>query len=154
MLLKGIAPISSTIFYRRSAIENVGWNVDSRLEDYEMYLRLMNLGEFAFDPQVLSAWRDHGYNTSNNRLMMLQEVLGAQDRNITGFGIDRADLDQVQTATKFMYARDLLQHGDKMDAVRLAKANWRGAKSTFEIFTFFLRLLLPMSVVSLKRRMK
>lgn len=154
MLLKGIAPISSTIFYRRSAIEKVGWNIDSRLEDYEMYLRLMNLGDFAFDPQVLSAWRDHGYNTSKNRLMMLDEVIGAQDRNITSFGINRFDLDRVQTATRFMYARDLLQHGDKLGAARLAKANWRGARSPVELMTFLIRMLVPMSIINLKRRMK
>jgi hypothetical protein len=86
--------------------------------------------------------------------MMLQEVLGAQDRNITRFGVDRAKLDQVQTEIKFMYARDLLQHGDKMDSARLAKANWRGSKSTFGLLAFVVRLLVPMSIINLKRRMK
>ncbi len=154
MLLKGIAPISSTIFYRRSAIENVGWNVDSRLEDYEMYLRLMNLGEFAFDPQELSAWRDHGYNTSKNRLMMLDEVIGAQDRNMEGFGLDRSELDKVQTATRFMYARDLLQHGDKTASLRLAKENWRGATSKIELLKYVMRQFVPMSVIRSWRRLK
>ncbi len=154
MLLKGIAPISSTIFYRRSAIENVGWNVDSRLEDYEMYLRLMNLGEFAFDKQILSAWRDHGYNTSKNRLMMLDEVIGAQDRNIEGFGIGREDLDKVQTGTRFMYARDLLQHGDKLVSLRLARENWRGATSPIELFKYYIRQLVPMGVIRLWRGLK
>ncbi len=154
MLMKGIAPISSTIFYRRSAIENVRWNVDSQLEDYEMYLRLMNLGDFAFDPQVLSAWRDHGYNTSKNRLMMLNEVIGAQDRNIAGFGIDRKTLDKVQTGTRFMYARDLLQHGAKLASLRLAKGNWRGTTSKSELFKYCIRQLVPMSVIRLWRRLK
>ena len=154
MLLRGNAPISSTIVYRRSAIENVRWNVNSRLEDYEFYIQLMNLGDFAFDPQVLSAWRDHGYNTSKNKLMMLKEVIAAQDRNMAEFGVDRPTLDEVQTKTRFMFARDLLQHGNKIDAARLAKANWRGAKSTAELITFFVRMLFPMSLVRLRRRMK
>lgn len=154
MLKKGHAPISSTVFYRRSAIESVGWNIDSRLEDYEMYLRLMNLGDFAFDPQILSAWRDHGYNTSKDQLMMLNEVIGAQDRNIAEFGVDRAELEDIQTVTKFMYARDLLQHGEKIEAIKLAKDNWRGARSNRELLAFFTRLWLPMSIVNLIRRIK
>ncbi len=154
MLLAGIAPISSTVFYRRAAIENVGWNEDSRLEDYEMYLRLMNLGDFAFDPQILSAWRDHGYNTSKNRVMMLTEVLQAQEGYMTELGIDHDELAQIHTKTKFSYARDLLQHGDKIEAMRLAKTSWRGAKSTVQLLKFVLRMAVPMGVVNLRRRMK
>jgi len=151
MLLDGIAPVSSTVFYRRSALEIARWNENSRLEDYEMYLSMMTLGHFAFDPQVLSAWRHHGYNTSGDRRLMLTEVVEAQHRNFDILGIDRDELADIQTRTKFRYARDHLQHGNKLDALRLAGESWRGAASNFELAKFFVRMFVPMSIVNLKR---
>ena len=151
MLLKGHAPISSTIFYRRAALENVRWNEASRLEDYEMYLKLMNLGDFAFDPQVLSVWRHHSYNTSKNIGLMMNEVIEAQNRNFEDLKIDKADLEKIQTSTRFRYAREFLQSGDKRQAFEIAKENWRGAASGAELAKFALRLCVPMSVVNLRR---
>ncbi len=154
MLLKGIAPVSSTIFYRRAALENVGWNENSRLEDYEMYLKLAALGDFAFDAQVLSVWRHHGYNTSKDLLLMLREVLEAQRRNFKLLGINEAELNAAQTAVKFYYAKDLLQHGNKKQAWNLARENWRGANSSLELAKFLLRMSVPMAVVEAKRQLK
>lgn len=154
MLLRGVAPVSSTIFYRRAAIERVGWNEDARLEDYEMYLRLMNMGEFAFDPRLLSAWRHHGYNTSGDHVLMLDEVLAAQERNFDLLGVTRRELDEIQTRTKFRYARIQLQHGDKRSALRLAGESWRGAESGLQLGKFAARMLVPMPVVELRRNLK
>lgn len=154
MLLSGIAPISSTIFYRRSALEKVSWNENSRLEDYEMYLKLMNLGDFAFDAQVLSVWRQHGYNTSKNLGLMMDEVIEAQNRNIKDLGISKAELKEIQTKTKFRYARDFLQHGDKSKAFQLAKNNWRGANSNAELVKFALRMFVPMRLINFRRNLR
>ena len=151
MLLQGLAPISSTVFYRRAALEKVRWNEQARLEDYEMYLKLAPLGDFAFDPQILSAWREHGYNTSQDRLLMLREVIAAQDRNRDALGVSPAELERAQLKTKFVYARFLLQHGDKRGAVELAREAWRGARSNAELAKFFVRLFVPMFVVDAKR---
>lgn len=152
MLLNGIAPVSSTVFYRRSALEIVSWNEDSRLEDYEMYLKLMNLGHFAFDPQVLSAWRHHGYNTSGDKMLMLREVIAAQHRNFDILGVGLDELEKIQTRTKFQYAREQLQYGNKRKALRLAGESWRGSKSNLELTKFLVRMFVPMSVVNLRRR--
>jgi alpha-1,3-rhamnosyltransferase len=154
MLLKGHAPISSTIFYRRAALENVRWNEASRLEDYEMYLKLMNLGDFAFDPQVLSVWRHHSYNTSGNLQMMMNEVVDAQIRNFDDLGIDRQELEKIQRNTRFRYAREFLQSGDKRQALNVALENWRGASSKAELAKFALRMFVPMSVVNWRRRQR
>lgn len=148
MLLRGVAPISSTIFYRRESLSEVSWNENSRLEDYEMYLRLMKRGEFAFDPQVLSVWRHHSYNTSKNLGLMMDEVIAAQNRNFDSLGIDRDSLSRIQTETKFRYARDFLQHGDKKKALELARRNWRGATSKTELAVFATRMLVPMFLVN------
>jgi len=154
MLLKGVAPISSTVFYRRSVIQRIGWNEDARLEDYEMYLKLMNLGDFAFDPRILSAWRYHSYNTSGDRLLMLGELLAAQERSFSALGVDRTELEAIQTRTKFRYARIELQHGNKRSALRLASECWRGAESPLQLGTFAARMLVPMPVVKLRRHFK
>lgn len=154
MLLKGIAPISSTVMYRRSSLENVRWNEQSRLEDFEMYLNLMNRGEFAFDPQVLSAWRRHDHNTSRNTLMMMAEVISAQTRNIGKLEISESELAERQLQIKFRYAREFLQFGNKREAIGLAKQSWRGRGSSWELVKFAVRLCIPMSVVRMHRRMQ
>ena len=151
MLLNGIAPVSSTVMYRSSALENVTWNEASRLEDYEMYLNLMRQGEFAFDPQVLSAWRHHGYNTSGDKMLMLKEVIEAQNRHFPKFGVSEEDLAGRQVELKFHYARDFLRLGDKRTAWDLGIANRKGA-SPVEFIKFVLRMGIPMPVVELKRR--
>ena len=152
MLVRGIVPVSSTVFYRSRFLKEVRWNEQSRLEDYEMYLKLAALGDFAFDEQVLSTWRHHGYNTSKNLPLMLEEVLAAQERNFDLLQINERDLAAIQTQTKFRFARDLLQHGEKQAAWRLGKESWRGANSTFELAKFLVRMSVPMSVVEIKRR--
>lgn len=154
MLLKGIAPISSTVVYRRSVIERIGWNEYARLEDYEMYLKLMSLGEFAFDPQLLSAWRHHSYNTSGDHSLMLDELLAAQERNFSNLGVDRSELNAIQMRTRFRYARIELQHGNKRAALRLGSQNWRGAESPLQLGKFAARMLVPMPVVELRRHFK
>lgn len=152
MLLRGVAPISSSVFYRRSALERVRWNEDARLEDYEMYLKLMNLGEFAFQADRLSAWRHHDRNTSGDRMLMLNELIAAQDRNLPTLGLSRENLNEVQAATRFLYARVELQHGNKRAAMDLAKNNWRGAESAYQLLKFCLRFLVPTGLVNLVRK--
>lgn len=154
MLLRGQAPISSTVFYRRAVLERVSWNEDSRLEDYEMYLRLMNEGEFAFDPQVLSVWRHHSYNTSKNIGLMMDEVIEAQNRNFENLGVGAAELEKIQVGARFRYAREFLQCGDKRRAWETAKESWRGASSGAELAKFAVRMLVPMNIVNLRRKLK
>lgn len=151
MLLQGIAPVSSTVVYRRSAVEGLMWNESARLEDYEMYLKLMMRGEFAFDPAVLSVWRHHRYNTSGDRLLMLREVLAAQQRNREAIGLSDNEFVRLAERVKFKYARMELQYGQKLSALRLAKESWRGAESAFQLLRFGLRLFVPMAAVNLWR---
>ena len=154
MLLQGLAPISSTVFYRSEILGKTRWNEDARLEDYEMYLKLAALGEFAFDRKVLSAWRQHDYNTSRDMRLMLDEVVAAQKRNFAPLGMSEAQLSDAQTKTKFVYAKVLLQNGEKKAALRLARESWRGAKSKAEVAKFLIRLGVPMFVIETKRKFK
>ncbi|HEX8639217.1 MAG TPA: glycosyltransferase family 2 protein [Pyrinomonadaceae bacterium] len=152
MLRLGIAPISSTVFYRRRALEKYEWNENSRLEDYEFYIKLCDEGEFAFDRRVLSVWRHHGYNVSGDMNLMLAEVLAAQKRNPEKLALDETNFDDVQRKVRFRYAGDFLQKGYKKNALKLAAKNWRGAASKTQILKFSARMLVPMSVVNLRRK--
>lgn len=152
MLRLGIAPISSTVFYRRSRLENHRWNENSRLEDYEFYVNLCTEGEFVFDRQVLSVWRHHGSNVSGDLHLMLAEVLAAQERHPQKLRLDETNFEEIQRQVRFRFAGDFLHKGHKKDALRLAAKNWRGAASKRQILEFSARMLVPMSVINLRRK--
>lgn len=154
MLLNGVSPVSSTVFYRRSVLEKVGWNENSRLEDYEMYVRLASVGDFAFDPQVLSVWRHHSYNTSKDLLLMHNEVIAAQNRNIEFLGVSREELEKFQARIKFRNTKVFLQNGDKRAAILLGKESWRSASSAREVGKSLLQLLLPKSFLEAYQQRK
>ena len=154
MLLNGVSPVSSTVFYRRAVLERVPWNENSRLEDYEMYVRLASLGDFAFDPQALSVWRHHSYNTSKDLLLMHKEVIQAQNRNIEFLGVSREELEKFQSRIKFRNTKVFLQNGDKREALLLGKESWRNASSAKEVGKSLLQLLLPKSFLQSYQKRK
>lgn len=146
MLLRGFAPVSSTVFYRRALIADLRWNEDSRLEDYEFYLKCAPRGEFAFDKEIQAAWRQHGWNTSADTPLMMTEVVAAQNRNRDLLGIDNVELNRFQREIKFNYAEILARRGWKKEALRLTVENWRGARSPQALLKMFARLLVPRNV--------
>lgn len=150
MLLQTTGPMSPTVLYRRSALAQERWNEASKLEDYDLYLRLSAAGEFAFDPQVLSAWRRHGGNVSWDQTLMLEEQLQAQREAALRFGFTAEQIEQLQRATRFSRAEDFLRIGQKSQALSLLTHNWRGAKSAGATARILLRLLLPNTI--LRRR--
>ena len=79
---------------------NISWNENSRLEDYEFYIKLSDEGEFAFDPQVLSVWRHHGWNVSGDMNLMLAEVLAAQNRNPEKLDLNESNINGVSAKSK------------------------------------------------------
>jgi hypothetical protein len=85
---------------------------------------------------------------------MLNEVIDAQKRNFEVLNVSAAELEKIQTKTKFLYARYLLQHGEKQGAIRLARESWRGANSNAELVKFCGRLFIPMFVVDARRKLK
>ena len=151
MLLETLAPLSPTVVYRRDALRGHAWNEAARLEDYELYLRLSAEGEFAFDPRVLSAWREHDYNTSRNLALMLREKLAAQERVAAALGLGAAELAEFQTLARFRSAQEFMRRGEKLEALKLASGNWRGARTSGEAFKFVAGLLLPHRLLSWRR---
>jgi alpha-1,3-rhamnosyltransferase len=152
LLFRGITPISSTIVYRRSALEKRSWNQDAKLEDYELYLLLAHDGEFAFDPQVLATWRHHAYNTSRDVVWLLQECMEAQERVVGQLGLGRDQLKLMQRGTRFHYIEDFVRKGYRAKALKLFLLNLRGAASLRKFARTALRLIVPGPVLHLRRR--
>jgi alpha-1,3-rhamnosyltransferase len=144
MLLETLAPLSPTVVYRRDALQpSQPWNEEAGLEDYELYLRLSAAGEFAFDPRTLSAWREHSYNTSRNLELMLAEKLAAQRRAAVALRLSATELAEFQTLARFRSAQEFMRRGEKLKALRLASANWRGAQTRGEAFKLLAGLVVP-----------
>jgi alpha-1,3-rhamnosyltransferase len=153
MLLQTTAPMSPTVLYKRKSLERHGWNESDRLEDYELYLKLSLDGEFAFDPQMLSAWRVHKTNTSWDQEMMLDEHLNALRRVAPELGIGDRQLETLTKEINFNRVEDFLRLGDKKKATQLALRNLQGV-SLARLIRVLGRLALPYSAVSWWRRRK
>jgi alpha-1,3-rhamnosyltransferase len=143
MLLETLAPLSPTVVYRRAVLAEPVWDEAARLEDYELYLRLSAEGEFAFDPRVLSAWRQHGYNTSSNLSLMLDEKLAAQRRVAAQLNLNATELREFQSLARFRSAQEFMRRGEKLTALELAKGNLRGARNFAEVSKLLAKLFLP-----------
>ena len=154
MLLETTAPMSPTVVYRRAALEQQRWNEESKLEDYDLYLRLSAAGDFAFDARILSAWRRHGSNVSWDQTLMLEEQLRAQREAALRFGFNEKQVDELQTTTRFRRAEDFLRVGQKSQALSLMANNWRGANSPFATTRMLLRLLIPNSFMRGRARVR
>ena len=153
-LLRGQIFPSASVVYRRAALAKYTWNEDSRLEDYEMYLKLAADGEFAFDSKVLCAWRQHGNNVSGDFPLMMQEWLDAQNRVADRLKISRAELAKIQTELKFDAVLSYVRHGRRRDGLKLFYENVRGAKSLAQIGKTLFRLAVPAPIFDWNRNRK
>lgn len=151
MLMTTLAPLSPTVVYRREALARRGWNENARLEDYELYLRLSGEGEFAFDPQVLSAWRVHGKNASLDFAMMMNEKLAAQIRVGTQLGFTQPELRKFQSLARFRTAQEYMRRNDKRIALRLTLGNLRGIQSLPEAMRTAAGLLAPRKLLQWRK---
>jgi alpha-1,3-rhamnosyltransferase len=143
MLLYPIIPASASVVYRRKALEKCAWNEDSILEDYELYLLLSVLGEFALDEKILSAWRIHDANTSADFPLMMSEWLSAQLRVADEIGLSREELEKTQKKLKFRCVADFIRHGYRKDAFKLFWENQDCADSLTALGKMFLRFFVP-----------
>lgn len=153
MLLWGSAPPSPTVLYRREALERHGWNEEAKLEDYELYLRLSADGEFAFDPQVLAAWRQHESNTSRDLTLMMHQSQASQLRVAEMLGLCQLKLKAIQTALRWKYVEDFLRRGQKREALALMYGHLNGAVNASLLLRLALRLTVPHRIVRWRRRL-
>ena len=154
LLMQGVIFSSPGVLYRHSALISHRWNENSRLEDYEMYLRLTAEGEFARNEKVLCAWRQHGANASDNLPLMLAETLAAQDRLAPALGITADELAKTQSEMRFGASENFVRHGFRYEAAKLFVENIRGAKSIRDIVRLAFRLFVPQTLFQWNRRRK
>jgi alpha-1,3-rhamnosyltransferase len=146
MLLYPMIPASASVLYRRGPLAECGWNEDSILEDYELYLRLSARGEFALDnSEPLSAWRIHATNTSADFGRMMNEWLVAQRRTMNETGLSEPELARIQSELKFRCVADFLRRGDRRTAWALFTENAGAADSAGSVLKTALRFLVPLS---------
>ena len=151
LLYAGCAPISSSVVYRRSAIESFFWDEDIQLEDYDCYLRILLDGVFAFDPQALSAWRQHGSNTSSDSEMIMRECLTAQTKNLQML-IDADELRKIQNSTKLQHLEVFLRKGKKREALRHMWQDETLFLSVLKSKRHVAKLIFPHALVDLNQR--
>lgn len=154
LLLQGTIFSSPGVLYRRLALAKHRWNEDARLEDYEMYLKLSGDGEFARNPKILCAWRQHGANASDNVPLMHSEMIAAQDRLAPRLGMTAEEFARSQSQMKFAAAENFVRHGFRYEAARLFIENLRGARSTADIIRLAIRLAVPQTLFQWNRRRK
>jgi alpha-1,3-rhamnosyltransferase len=154
LLLEGTIFSSPSVVYRRNALANFSWNEQSRLEDYEIYLKLSTIGPFAFDPSVLCAWRQHGENASGDVVLMQQEWQDAQNRTSEALGIGDEQLMSLQRRMRFVGIANLARHGFRREAAAALIADRKGARSIGELLTTLLRVFVPTNVYNIARRRK
>lgn len=154
LLLRGDIFSSPSVVYKRSAVVKYGWNENSALEDYELYLNLCRDGEFARNEKLLCAWRQHGANTSDNFPAMLREHLAAQDRVAARLGIERGELDRIQRELRFKGVLDYIRGGRKKEAWRLFRENRGGSRSASGTLRTLVRLMIPQPLFKWNRDRK
>ena len=154
LLMRGVIFSSPGVVYRRSALAKHRWNEDSKLEDYEMYLKLTAEGEFARNEKILCGWRQHGVNASSDLPKMFPEMIAAQDRVAPDLGIDPDDLAGSQSQMKFAAAENFIRHGFRREAAKLFLENLGGASSISQIMRTVFRLLIPASLFRWNRERK
>lgn len=153
MLLRTATPSSPTVVYRRKALERHGWNEDAKLEDYELYLRLSADGPFAFDSQVLSAWRQHSGNTSRDLTLMMNQCQDSQRRVSELLGISHLELAAIQKALRLRYVEEFARMGQKRKALSLMQGNLHGVASATFLVRTAVRLIAPYRFVQWRRRL-
>lgn len=154
LLQQTFAPMSPTVVYRRDVLEQEGWDEEAKLEDYDLYLRLSTAGDFAFDERVLSAWRQHGSNTSRDFSWMIEARLEAQRRVSDRLGLSSTELEHFQNVLRFAGAEDLCRLGEKGKALKLLRQSIGAAPSPAARLRAIARVCEPNSVMRWRKRRK
>lgn len=119
LLLENFVPALSAMC-RRSALEAVGlYDLNSKIEDWDMWLRISARYKFRYVNEVLGFYRQHGSQSSKNVAVMLEA--------------ERYILEKYKDKPSFgkAYENHLLRglegysKNDKKKAIRISIANWR-----------------------------
>lgn len=142
-LLAGQVFSSASVVYRTEAIRQFCWNENSILEDYELYLKLSQVGEFARNKSVVCGWRQHGNNVSADIPRMVEEWIAAQDRVADVLPFSRRELDTLQQQLRFDMVSSFVRSGHRAKAATAFVTNLGGARSPTQIVRLLARIIVP-----------
>lgn len=146
-------PLTPTITYRRSALQHVGWNESSFLEDYESDLMLRSIGPFQYVPHVLGSWRQHGGQVSKKLQLVMDEALASQRRAASRLRIPDRELARYQASVRFFYGEQFLRTGQWKKGIALTVQNLTAAPSPSAVIDRALRLAIPSRIVRTRREL-
>jgi len=151
MLLYDFAPSSPTVVYRKKFLEKQKWNSNIKLEDYDLYLRLSAEGNFIFEPTILSAWRIHDYNTSNNNDFMLDEAISAIERNINTLNLSNHELEKIKKRKRVFMIDNYLAEKKRLKALKLFINNIEGFTNKSSLIKQIIKIITPVWFQNLYR---
>ena len=72
LFIKNKIGILTVLTYKRCILSSGQFNQNLKgTDDYELWMKIALQYKLAYQPEVLAAYRSHGYNTSNDKLKML-----------------------------------------------------------------------------------
>ncbi|MBX3281590.1 MAG: glycosyltransferase family 2 protein [Acidobacteria bacterium] len=143
---------SPGVLYRREFLGERPWNENSKLEDYELYLRLAAKHQFARNTDVLAAWRQHGRNTSDDFALMVDEWLAAQEKLRGELPYTDEEIAAFQTRLRYAAARHFNRTGSRRRAAKAMWANREGSSSLTEKALDAVRVAAPRRLFDAQRR--
>ncbi len=152
MLLTRFPPSSPSVVYRRSALDIQKWNSTVNLEDFDLYLRLCNLGDFAFDPTTLSAWRQHSSNMSKRTTFMMEGFIQAINLNAESLQLDKQEVALIGERYKWECVDSFLNSGQRVEALKTAVQTSRIKVPFISKLRQFTKIFIPKAVLEFGQR--
>lgn len=152
MLLTKNPPLGSTIVHRKSVLEKEKWKPGVFVEDYELLLRLCLLGEFAFEPNVLSAYRIHANNVSKETDSLIYSKMQSYELNAAGLGLSAQDLADIKLRLDWNTAEIYFSSGRRLKALQTAFKYSRIPIPLNAKLRQFAKLLIPQFVLQAGRK--
>ncbi len=152
MLIKKYPPLAVTVLYRKAALEIQKWNPEVFVEDYELFLRLCTLGEFAFDPEKLSGYRIHSTNISRQTESIVKGKIQAFQLNAKILGLSSQELLEVVAKVNWGSADFLLNSKQRFKAIKLTLQNSHAKIPITKKLQQYLKLLLPNKIIQAKHK--
>ena len=143
MLLTKYPPAAQTVLFRKSVLDTHKFNPQVFVEDFELFLRLCTLGEFAFSPDVLAAYRIHSTNASRQMGAIVASKVQAFKLNADRLGLTQQELAEVIARNNWNSVDFCLNSQQRLKAIKLALQNSHAKIPLSAKLRQYLKLFLP-----------
>jgi len=152
LLTKKNGLFAPTVLYRKSALEKQKWNPDIFGEDYELYLRLTLLGEFAFESSIFSAYRIHSTNTSRDTEALISTKMHAFELNAESLGLTAKELKDIKLRLNWETSERYFSSGQRLKAIKAALQYSHIQIPLIAKLRHFAKLLVPNFVLKVRHQ--